>query len=248
MKIVVTGALPHELRVVLKHVKPHKPLSARAFPMRCGFHRSFEFVIVETGVGTRSAEEALIRVLDAHHPDFILSVGFAGALYEGADVGDLVMATSVALVSGFAVKKVLIPNQHRLFERISRRVSIQAGSFFTLDAWMEKKAVKLIVPPDVPYPVCEMETFPLAELAAKKGLPFVAVRSITDRADEEIPRELLETTDGADGQGHYRFSKAARLLVRRPRLIPAVAILGRRAGKASKNLWHAVDAIIGVLS
>jgi adenosylhomocysteine nucleosidase len=248
MKIVVTAALPQELRPVLKHVKPHKAISAGAFQMARGLYRSCEFVIVETGIGTRSAEKALVRVLDDCHPDFILSIGFAGALYEGADVGDLVMATSVALVSGTAVMKVLMPGQESLLQRIESRVSIQSGSFFTLNEWTEKKSVKLIVPPGSRFPVCEMETFPLADLAAQKGVPFVAIRSITDRAEEEIPRELLNTTDIAEGQGRYSFSKAARLLLGRPALIPAAVILGRRAGKASKKLWLAVDAITGVLS
>ncbi len=205
---------------------------------------SHEIMIVATGIGIRNAEEALTWVLDAFDPDFLFSIGFAGALYEGARIGDLVMATSVSLISGNAIKASQIPGERGLYERLGGRGNIRAGSFFTLERLMEKKAVRPFLPSDAAFPVCEMETFPLAVLARQRQLPFLAVRSITDRADEEIPPELLQVTDRS---GRYQLMRAAGLLLRKPRLIPTAVKLAMRSGKASKNLWHAFDALARVL-
>src|SRR5208283_2076103 len=209
MKIAVIGALPHELKPLLKHVKAQRQLRAHAFPAalsksrskvawyrQLGFMRrprrqrgappasgypgvlrstsrratqrqrrytlegesvyhatylSHEIMIVQTGIGIRNAEEALTRVLDAFNPDFLLSIGFAGALYEGARIGDLVMATSVSLISGNAIKTSQIPAERGLHERLGGRGNIREGSFFTLERLMEKKAVRLLLPSDAAF-------------------------------------------------------------------------------------------------
>jgi hypothetical protein len=89
-----------------------------------------------------------------------------------------------------------------------------------------------------------METFPLAELARQRQLRFLAVRSITDFANEEIPPELLKVTDSS---GRYQFMRAAGLLLSNPWLIPTAAKLGRRSIAASMSLWHAFDSLVNLL-
>lgn len=255
MKIAVIGALPHELKPLLKHVKAQRQLRAHAFPTahpklhskEAWYHATYlshEIMIVATGIGIRNAEEAFTRVLDAFNPDFLLSIGFAGALYESARIGDLVMATSVSLISGNAIKTSQIPAERGLHERLGGRGNIQEGSFFTLERLMEKEAVRLLLPSDVAFPVCEMETFPLAVLARQRQLPFLAVRAITDRADEEIPPEFVEL---ADSSGWQQFMRAAGLLLSKPRLIPAAAKFATRSHKASEAVWLAFDTLAQAL-
>ncbi len=244
MKVAVAGALPHELKALLKHLTPQGLSRTRGFRITQATYLSHEIMIAMTGIGTRNAEEALKRVLEAFNPDFVLSIGFGGALYEDASICDLVMATSVSLISGSGTRTIQIPDEGGLLNRLSGRVSVRAGSFFTLETLMEKKAVKPFVPPHTAFPVCEMETFPLAELARERHLPFLAVRSITDRADEEIPPQLLKVTDSA---GQYSSLKAAGLLLRKPQLIPIAAKLATRSRKASETLWHVFEALTRVL-
>lgn len=255
MKIAVIGALPHELKPLLKHVKAQRQLRAHAFPAalskshsKVAWYRatylSHEIMIAQTGIGIRNAEDALTWILDAFNPDFLLSIGFAGALYEGARIGDLVMATSVSLVFGNSIKTIQIPDENGLRNGLGSGTSLRAGSFFTLETLMEKKAVKPLVPVDAAFPVCEMETFPLAELAQARQIPFLAIRSITDRLDEEIPSDFLEVTDSA---GRYRTLKAAGLLLRKPQLIPMAAQLARRSRAASETLWHVFDSLARVV-
>ena len=106
------------------------------------------------------------------------------------------------------------------------------------------ETVKRLLPAEIAFPVCDMETFPLVETARQRQLPFLGVRSITDRADEEIPRALLKVNDAS---GSYRFLRAVFLLLSKPRLIPAAIRLGRRGAVASENLWRAFEAVVRIL-
>jgi hypothetical protein len=109
---------------------------------------------------------------------------------------------------------------------------------------MRKTDIMKILSPDLVCPVCDMETFYLARLSGEQGLPFVAVRSITDRAGEEIPSEFLAVSDGS---GRYDFFRALRLILLKPWLIPETVKLGINSIIASRNLWRFVKGLIGAL-
>jgi len=245
MKILVTGALPHELKPFLKHLKPQGQLPAGVFRVTQTTYLSHEIMLAITGIGIHNAEDTVKSVLDVLNADFLLSIGFAGALSEGVRIGDLVAATSVSLVSGNSMKEtVLISDERGLLNRVGGNVAARAGSFFTLEKLMEKKAVRHFVPGDAAYPVCEMETFPLAVIALERQMPFLAVRSITDLADEEIPPEFVELVDSS---GQHQSARAVGLLLRKPRLIPLAARLAARSHKAAEALWLAFDALAHAL-
>jgi len=245
MKILVAGALPHELKPFLKHLKPQRQLRAGAFRVTQTTYLSHEIMLAITGIGIRNAEDTVKSVLGVLNADFLLSIGFAGALSKGVRIGDLVAATSVSLVSANSIKKtVQIPDERRLRDVLGGNVGARAASFFTLEKLMQKKAVRHFVPGDAAYPVCEMETFPLAEIALERQMPFLAVRSITDLADEEIPPEFVEL---ADRSSRHQFMQAACLLLRKPQLLPIVVKLAKRSRKAAEALWLVFDALAHAL-
>ncbi len=244
MKLAVLGALPHELKVLLKQMERRTHLADHPYPIVQAGYLNHQIMAATTGVGVHKAREALRSVLDRFRPDLILSVGFAGALYEGATIGDLVAASSVSLVSGSDERTIQIADDGGLREKFCNRTSARTGSFFTLQTLMEKRAVKPLVPPTARFPVCEMETFPLAQLARERGLPFLAVRSITDRLDEEIPAEFLEL---AASSGWRQSVRASGLLICKPRLLPMAAKLAARSRRASRCLWHAFDSLARAL-
>ena len=109
---------------------------------------------------------------------------------------------------------------------------------------MTKRALKAIMDPACALPVSDMETFPLAKGARERSIRFLAIRSITDLADEEIAPEMLDVTDGS---GQYRAGAALGLLFRRPALIPQAARLGFRSRSASQKLWHLFEALMSLL-
>lgn len=241
MRLAIFSAFPHEIRPLIKNlnaVRIPKTLPFTLFLAPCA---SGEVIVVQTGIGTRNAEDSLNHVVKEHSPTIILSSGFAGALYDSAAIGELIWASRVILVNGGVRETLDLPDRDHVFRRLSQKITLREGSIITLERWMKKPEIKRALSGPLPFPVCDMETFPLAKASLKKGLPFVALRSITDRSHEEIPPELLGVSDES---GHYRLSRALNVLLRNPSLIPSAISLGKNSAIASRNLWRAVKAFI----
>ena len=239
MRLAIFSAFPQEIRRVVKEIKavrsPEGP-----FPLFFGKYSSNEIIVALTGMGGRNAETAFGCVLKAYTPDLALSIGFGGALYDGAEIGEIVWGSRLFLVREGIAEPLELSHSGDVLRRLPTTLAMREGAIFTLEGLTKKSRIKKILPADLPFPVSDMETFYLAKLAAKTGLPFSALRSITDRADEEIPPEFLAVSDES---GQYRLSRALGLLFK-PRLLKDIAKIGRNSFIASNNLWHAVRSII----
>lgn len=256
MKLALFAAFPQELKYIIRNLGIKEESGRGSFTIALAdLSPSSEVVLVESGMGIHNAEAAFSHVVDQYEPDFILSVGFGGALYDGASIGDLVWASKVFLIPGPEEgNPVPPPDRWEQFSagaearemglQLSRRVGMSEGSILTLTDWVEKPKLIKFVPAELPFPVSDMETYFFAKLSAEKGLPFLAVRSITDSADEEIPRELLRVTDEA---GNYKLPRALGIVLSNPQLIADIVRLGKNSHIAARNLWHLVECLAGIL-
>jgi len=244
MRLAVFSAFPQELRGIVRNIKVGKSPEKSPLKIISGSYSSSEILLVQTGMGGGNAEAAFHPVVEEYRPDVIASVGFGGALYNGASIGELVWASKVLSYDGTGIDAIEVPGAAEIAGRLSDRVEMHGGCVITLGRRMKKSEVQRILPRGLPFAVCDMETFPLARLAIGSGLPFLGVRSVTDRAGEDIPEELY---DVCDEDGNYRLSRALGSLLRKPGLIPEAIKLGRASRLASENLWHVVKALIEAL-
>lgn len=246
MKLMVLAAFPQELKHVLKNIKAVKGGKKRPFTIYEGRYLSHAIVAVQTGMGPVGIEAGLEGVIEGHKPDYLVSIGFGGALYDGAKTGELVWGIEYMLQGkgeGGRLKEDAAVNK-AVFKRLCGRLDIKEGIIITVTERTAKPELREAVPNSSPFPVCDMETFYLAGLALKRGVPFFAIRSITDRADEEIPEELFSVCDES---GNFKFTRALGLLAKRPSLIPGSVKLRSVSAKASKNLWLAARSLAEVL-
>jgi adenosylhomocysteine nucleosidase len=255
MRIALFAAFPQELRHVSRSLRIKEKTSGMSFHVSRGECFSSEVVLVESGMGMHNTETAFAYVVGKYQPDLILSAGFGGALYEGASIGDLVWASRFFLVPGSAEGSTLPPphdwrqlpagqEAREINLRLSTHVPLREGSVITLSTWVEKPQLIECVPADIPFPVSDMETYFFAKLAAEKGFPFFAVRSITDTADEEIPRELLRVTDEA---GNYKLPRALATVLTNPGIIPDIVRMGKNSHIASRSLCRLVESLAAIL-
>lgn len=128
---------------------------------------------------------------------------------------------------------------------LQQKTAVRKGSFITLSGWMQKSKLKSLMPEKVPFPVCDRETVHLAKMSYRNNLPFFAIRSITDRLDQDIPEELFRVTDE---NGNYRLSRALRVLLFKPSLAVDAVKLARSSAIASERLWEAVKAVAEAVS
>jgi adenosylhomocysteine nucleosidase len=242
VKLSIFSAFPQEIKHVVKNTKAVQR-SEGPFPLFLGRYHSSDIIVALTGIGGRNAETALAYVIKEYSPDFVFSIGFGGALYDGARIGEIIWGSRLFLLREDTAEPLELSHSADVLRRLPPSSSMLKGSILTLEALTKKPRIKEILPPHLPFPVSDMETFFLAKLAVERGIPFSALRSITDRADEEIPPEFLAV---ADESGQYKGSRALRLLFK-PRLIKNITKIGRNSLIASNSLWNAVRSVIEVL-
>ncbi len=246
MKVLVLAALKHEIKYILKELDA-RPCGEGTWLARQG---KAEAAIFLTGMGVENAAARARAALLAHTPALVISAGFAGALYPGAEYGELVCPERAFLHQGASLHKRTRPQEDRaglelawpgfagLFQTVSEKTGAKRGSIVTLSEWIEKPALKDFLPqPGPPYPVCDMETFPIAQSVLKSGAGFFALRSITDRENEEIGISPMEMAD-AGGQISTRL--AAWRFICNPRLIPRAVKLRSNSEKAASALASAL--------
>jgi nucleoside phosphorylase len=89
----------------------------------------------------------------------------------------------------------------------------------------------------------DMESHHVARAAAAHGLPFIAIRAISDRADQTLPACLA---DFVDGEGRTKMSAVlAALIFGRVKLGELIAT-GRASRRAHQALFGCSRALAGL--
>lgn len=244
MRLTILGALPRELSHIINNLGAAKSPEAWDFPVYLSTMDSSEITIVQTGMGIVRSKAALKVVLERSKPDCIVSVGFAGALYHGSSPGDLVLVSRFFLLPAggeesanftFMQSEVKLnrPLPDPLVERLSGMSRIRQGSIITLKQPMKKTVLAEQIPKGLHFPVCDMETFGLAELSRERDVPFLAVRSVSDILDEEVPPELIGVVDE---MGEPKLGRLFHAVTTNPALVTDVLRLRRNSETAARNL------------
>jgi adenosylhomocysteine nucleosidase len=205
--IAVTFALPQESRVfrgALHHAGRGGVAPAEYLIGNIGAE---EVIVLHTGVGDEAATRRTETLLAAVKPRYLIAAGFAGALDRRLRVGDLVIATNV---SG-----------RELRDRASALLDGEPGVFFGpvvgSQIPVEEVSEKAALGRMSQGIAVDMETASVAGASARVGVPFLAVRAISDAADQSLPVPFAECFD-LDRQ-RPRPLALLRFLRRHPRRI-----------------------------
>lgn len=170
----------------------------------------------------RRIEAALTPDIDA-----IVSIGIAGALEPSLKVGDAVIAARISLPH--QGKGVLLCHEAwsaRLADALpqAHRGVIVGSSRMVVDA-----AGKAELYRQTDALCVDMESHIVAEVAAAHGLPFAALRFISDGADRALPKAAQA---GMKPDGGMDILAVLRSLAADPRQLPALIRTGREAEAA----------------
>jgi len=186
--------------------------------------------------------------MDEQHPDLVISAGFCGGILEGLQVGDVVLATGLTIVSEGGLKDVAVTMAPVSQDFVSRQVAggqrVFAGLFATTTAIMPKTRLAALLPPDAPFPVVEMESAAIALVAGENGIPFVGLRTVSDPFDEELGFALDEF---CDDRMRIRIPRVLLTVARKPRIIPQLIRLARNSRVAAASLSQAVERFLAVV-
>lgn len=245
MKIAILTAMPEEFRAVrtaLQEVQPTRIGSMRACRGSASGH---DILVIETGMGFRNASRAAAVVMETVAPSLLVSAGFCGAVAPDLRVGDVVLARAFYIVADGTAQPVAIRPPDAVLTLAARAQAagqrIFAGTYAGTPTIMAKGEVARLLPAAAPSAVVEMESAAIALLAAEAGIPFIALRSVSDPRAEELDFSLDEF---CDREMRIRISRVLATILRKPRIIPQLIRLARNSGIAAKNLETAMDQLL----
>lgn len=193
-----------------------------------------EVRVVLTGVGRVRAAKAARSALH-WQPDICISAGLAGSLRAQHGIGQVVAPRDIMELES-ARTIATDPALRRRAEDL-RAILIErllTSSEMVLSAEGKKRLGHMA-------DAVEMESFAVATEAVAKGVPVIAVRAISDEADEDLPIDFAKILDA---RGEVHKAKAARALARAPHKLPALVRLGKNSRAAAARLAEFLERFV----
>ena len=150
------------------------------------------------GVGAEAAGAAATGLRDAGAAA-LMSFGFAGALHSGLNPGALVLPESIH--TGGRLLPVDLNWRARLKRCLPDHLNVTGGVLATSSTVLTSTSAKRDLAKATGANSVDMESGAVAEVAAIAGLPFMAVRAISDPLEFSPPGVLLEAVR-PDGSPH----------------------------------------------
>lgn len=212
IRIAIVAALDREVRPLIKRWR----INDREYDSRnFRFFENGLAVLVCGGIGAEAARRACEAVIELYQPQLIISGGFAGALDRELKVGRV-------LTPGLVIDA-----------RDGSRTEITSGSgvLVSFDAVADAEQ-KFKLAKAYSADAVDMEAAAVARGAHAHGIPFVAIKAISDEADFAMPS--LGQFIASDGQ--FQAGRFALFAAVRPWLWPGVLRLRSNTQKASRAL------------
>lgn len=146
-----------------------------------------EALVVVGGMGRKRCVQAVHELIRAG-AQWIASAGFAGGLDPVAGVGDVIVANRIL---SYADPSDVLESDPRLLPAVppSGRFGfvIRHADLVTVDTVVCAAAEKAAIYRSTGAAAMDMESHAAAQECRRAGIPFIAVRSISDGADENLP-------------------------------------------------------------
>jgi adenosylhomocysteine nucleosidase len=236
--IGIVMAMREEIRPLLQRLDTYRKARAGRFPLYLFQWGGRQIILIESGMGTKKAAAATAELLSYTTPRAIISAGLGGAVRQGLRVGDVIIAGQSLVFSegttskaGTFQNKLLLPGLSESLSDLPFRIA--DGTVVTTSGIVNKSQADQLLDREVVNPVLDMETSAVAEAAARHGIPLIAVRSISDAADEELLFSLEEITDR---ELNIRIGKVLITIARKPFILPQMIRLAKNSKLAANNL------------
>jgi adenosylhomocysteine nucleosidase len=184
---------------------------------------------------------ALLATLDSSSFRGVVSLGVAGGLDPALRSGDIVVATEV--LSGdtrFLADMAL--NEEMVASATLRRRKIVRGGLAGVEEVIAAKACKAALWSETGASAVDMESHIAAAYAAKAGIPFAALRVISDPAHRALP-ELAKTAVKPNGDIDMR--KVLRGVARNPLTLRSLVSTGIDFNRALRSLRGCRGFLLG---
>lgn len=242
--LALVVALPEEVSGILKAGDWQRVPSSASLATYQGRVGGREAIIAVSGVGRSRAEATAREVIEEHHPDAVLSLGFAGGLTEESAVGDLVVAQAIMSIDN-SQDKTGVPGvseplasdewlvRDALHVLASRGLKHHSGACLTTSQIASDPGGKTYLAKATGALAVEMESFWIGLVCQEHNVPYLAVRAIVDTVGHRLPAYVAEYAFEVGTKSRWRQATPALL---RPWRIPGLVRLGAASARARDGL------------
>jgi len=228
-QIAVTFALPAESSEFVRRLRDKSHGDRNGITTIRGKIGDREVEVLHTGVGERVCRQRLGKFLEDQRFDLLISTGFAGALNDEMQVGDLLLAKNFSTVD---------LNEKR--SSISR-LPVYMADLFTAPTLTDSSDERTEIARTTGAAAVDMETEFIARACAAHGIPLLSLRVITDTPREPFPARAHVLFDVATQRTD--LPKLAAFFLTHPTRIPGLLHFARKIAHARKTLADALVAI-----
>jgi len=199
--IGLIGAMKEEVDLLLQQMDKERTIVRAGIDFAEGRIFGRRAVVVKSGVGKVNAAVCTQILIDAFAVDAIIFTGVAGALDPTLDIGDIVVSLDAmhhdmdATALGFprgtipfhpasvfaadpALVRIALESGRELY-----RERIVTGRVLSGDQFVADRETVRRLHEELQGTCTEMEGAAVAQVCAMNGIPFVVVRSMSDKAD-----------------------------------------------------------------
>jgi adenosylhomocysteine nucleosidase len=226
-RIAIVGALARELRPLVRKWKLESKQDGVVV------YSSAEAVAAYAGIGAARARLAVAAALSFGPVSEIVSVGWAGGLHPAMTGG---MVRRIDRVINATTREIFVLSTAGPAQQ---KNGLGKTVLLTLDRFASA-AEKQYLQERYKADMVDMEAGVVAGIAREMGIPFAAIKSISDDDSFDLPGiERYATRDGRFREGEF-----AAYVALRPALWKATAQMGRTSSLAAKELCRELQRYI----
>lgn len=225
--IAVTFALPNESRDFRRLLRDSQ----------------VRIALLHTGVGQKVCRERIEPFLDRQRYDFLISSGFAGGVDPSLGVGDLLLAENFSDPNLLGRAQALLTSVGRdSVEPGATSFPIRAARLATVERIVESAAERAALAQKETAVAVDMETRWIAQACARRNIPLLSLRVISDTGAAPFPAPPGVLFDLVRQETDYL--KLTGYLARNPSSVVRLIRFGRQIRAASENLAHALEILL----
>ena len=208
-------------------------------------NKGVELTVVLTGAGPKNAASIATEIFGGKPGEFNLciSAGLCGALRSEYRIGEIVVARAICRESPDRAGGREIGSDQDLYRLAVNLGARAVDRFCTMDHVVvtrnEKQKLGEVAE------IVEMESFSVMREAAKSRVRGIAIRAISDAADEDLPLDMNEIFGP---NGTVSLHRVAGQIARRPMSIPGLIRLGRQSSNAAQALANYLEKYVVALA
>ena len=202
--IIILGALDAEVEAFLSHMDNKQLVQGGGLSAHTGTLNGKQIVVCKSGVGKVYAAMTTQWLIQEFHPSAVLFTGVAGALNLSYEVGDIVLAQDCVQYDmdarglGFSVGTIPY-TEMRFFNcdvELLRQAKASAtdhklhvGRIFTGDRFVTHEYIAQLeeLKLELGGDAVEMEGAAVAQVCTIHQIPFLIIRTISDKANADSP-------------------------------------------------------------